>query len=129
MMRFRFVPSTLFLCCLLAGMAHAQPGPRPSWGAIASLQNAYGYAYDQPTRDAAENAARARCDRAVGRPGACVVRAYFDRACGALATGNYGEWGTAIAPTSGDAGKAAAKQCESHLPTEPCKVVVSVCSR
>ncbi|GAA4332878.1 hypothetical protein GCM10023165_07680 [Variovorax defluvii] len=109
--------------------SHAQTALRPSWGAIAALQGWYGYAYDQPTRDAAENAARARCERAAGRAGACVVRASFDRACAALATGNYGEWGTAIAPTSDDAGQAAAKQCESHLPTEPCKVVVSVCSR
>ncbi|OUL99078.1 DUF4189 domain-containing protein [Variovorax sp. JS1663] len=129
-MRFRFVSSTLLSCCFfLIGSAHAQTGSRPSWGAIATLQGWYGYAYDQPTRDAAENAARARCERAAGRAGACIVRAYFDRACGALATGNYGEWGTAIAPTAEAAGKGAAAQCESHLPTEPCKVVVRVCSR
>lgn len=118
----------MLLCCALAApQAHAEPGP--SWGAIASLQGWYGYAFDQPSRGAAETAARAQCDRAAGRPGACAVRTYFDRSCGALATGNYGEWGTAVAPTSADAGKAAAAQCESHLPTEPCKVVVSVCSR
>ncbi len=129
MYRFRFLWRTLLACCVLAGAAHAQTGPRPSWGAIASIQNSYGYAYDQPTRDAAENAARARCDRAAGRPGACVVRTSFDRACAALATGNFGEWGAAIASASPDAGKAAAKQCNDHLPTEPCKVLVSVCSR
>ena len=116
------------LCCALAAsQAHADPGP--SWGAIASLQGWYGYAFDQPSRSAAETAARPPCDRAAGRPGACAVRTYFDRSCGALATGNYGEWGTAVASTSSAAGKAAASQCESHLPTEPCKVVVSVCSR
>ena len=126
-------PLALLLCCALAGIvmgpARADPSPRPSWGAIASLQGWYGYAFDQPSRGAAELAARAQCDRAAGRPGACAVRAYFDRSCGALATGNYGEWGTAIASTSSAAGKAAASQCESHLPTEPCRVVVSVCSR
>ncbi|MDR6537920.1 DUF4189 domain-containing protein [Variovorax soli] len=117
------------LTYIAIGPAHAEPGPGPSWGAIASLQGWYGYAFDQPSRAAAELAARAQCDRAAGRAGACVVRAYFDRACGALATGNYGEWGTAVAPTANAAGKAAAGQCETHLPTEPCKVVVSVCSR
>ena len=117
------------LTYIAMGPAQAEPGPGPSWGAIASLQGWYGYAFDQPSRAAAELAARAQCDRAAGRAGACVVRAYFDRACGALATGNYGEWGTAVAPTASAAGKAAAGQCETHLPTEPCKVVVSVCSR
>ena len=109
--------------------AHAQADTGPSWGAIASMHRWYGYSFHHPSRQAAEAAARAACDRAAGRQGPCVVRAYFDRACGALATGNYGEWGTAIGPTTAAAGKAAAAQCDSHLPTEPCKVVVSVCSQ
>jgi hypothetical protein len=133
-MRFRSRPARLpgllaLLPCLALAVFPVQAEPSPSWGAIATLQGWYGYAFDQPSRGAAELAARAQCDRAAGRPGACAVRAYFDRACGALATGNYGEWGTAVASTSSAAGKAAASQCESHLPTEPCKVVVSVCSR
>lgn len=122
----------LLLCVELtgttAGPAHANPSQAPSWGAIASMSRWYGYSFNHPSRSAAELAARAQCDRAAGRSGACVVRAYFDRSCSALAAGNYGEWGTAIAPTAGAAGKAAAGQCDSHLPTEPCKVVVSVCS-
>lgn len=88
----------------------------------------YGYSFNHPSRGAAELAARAQCDRAAGRPGTCVVRGTFDRSCGALATGNYGEWGTASAASAGAAAKAAAGQCDSHLPTQPCKVVVSVCS-
>ena len=63
-----------------------------------------------------------------GRAGSCEVRVSFDRACGALATGNFGEWGAASAATMGAAGKAAIAQCEGRLPTEPCKVVTSVCS-
>jgi hypothetical protein len=122
----------LLACCDPTGIAvrpaHAEPARGPSWGAIASMQGWYGYAFNFPSRDAAELAARARCDRAAGRPGTCVVRTYFDRSCGALARGNYGEWGTAVAATANEAGKAAAGQCETHLPTEPCKVVVSVCS-
>lgn len=122
----------LLLCCGLAGMAgrsaRAGAGQGPSWGAIASMQGWYGYAYNHPSRGAAELAARAQCDRAARRAGTCVVRAAFDRACGALATGNYGEWGTATAPTAVAAGRAAAAQCDGHLPTEPCKVVVGVCS-
>jgi hypothetical protein len=133
-MRFRSCSARLrgllaLLSCGVIAVFPVRAAPGPSWGAIAAQQGWYGYAYDQPSRSAAELAARALCDRAAGRPGACAVRAYFDRACGALATGNYGEWGTAIAPTASAASKAAASQCESHLPTEPCKVVVSVCSR
>ncbi|CAN7703047.1 DUF4189 domain-containing protein [Variovorax sp. LjRoot130] len=122
----------LLLCCgmtdIAVAPAHANPGQGPSWGAIASVHGWYGYSINHPSRGAAELAARAQCDRAAGRSGPCVVRAYFDRSCGALATGNFGEWGTAIASTAAAAGKAAAGQCDSHLPTEPCKVVVSVCS-
>jgi hypothetical protein len=63
-----------------------------------------------------------------GRTGSCEVRVWFDRSCGALATGNFGEWGAASATTTSAAGKAAIAQCEGRLPTEPCKVVTSVCS-
>ena len=122
----------LLLCCdptgIAMGPAYAAPGQGPSWGAIASMYGSYGYSFNQQSRSAAELAARAQCDRAAGRSGACVVRTYFDNSCGALATGNYGEWGAATASTAGAAGKAAAGQCESHLPAEPCKLVVSVCS-
>ena len=100
----------------------------PSWGAIASQAGWYGYSYNHTSRSAAERAARAQCDRAARRDGTCEVRAYFDRSCGALAVGNYGEWATATAVTAKAAGEAAVGQCDLHLPTEPCKVVVSVCS-
>lgn len=103
-------------------------GSDPNWGAIASRSGAYGYSFNHRSRDAAERAARAQCDRAAGRAGACDVRAFFDRSCGALAAGNYGEWGTAIAPTAAAAGSAAVAQCNNHLPTEPCKLVVNICS-
>lgn len=123
---------TLLLCCGLSGImvgpAHADPVQGPSWGAIASRDGWYGYSFNHRSRGAAEAAARAQCDRAAGRSGTCVVRGSFDRSCGALATGNYGEWGTASAASADAAGKAAAGQCDSHLPTQPCKVVVSVCS-
>jgi len=116
--------------CLSAAVAAtpADAGPPASWGAIASRPGAYGYAFNHPSRDAAERAARAQCDRMPGRAGSCEVRVSFDRSCGALATGNFGEWGAASAATTGAAGKAAIAQCEGRLPTEPCKVVTSVCS-
>lgn len=129
---------TLLLCCALTGTpataARAQPAQpvqsvgNPSWGAIASMQGWYGYSFNHPSRDVAERAAQAQCDRAARRPGTCLVRAQFNRACGALAKGNYGEWATATASTADAASKAATTQCETHLPTEPCEVVVSVCS-
>ncbi|MDM0074620.1 DUF4189 domain-containing protein [Variovorax sp. J2P1-59] len=124
---------TLGLALLCSGLpvrAGAAPAedPGPSWGAIASKAGWYGYSYNHASRSAAERAARAQCDRAARRADTCEVRAYFDRSCGALAAGNYGEWATATASTAKAAGLAAVGQCDLHLPTEPCKVVVSVCS-
>ncbi|MDM0104387.1 DUF4189 domain-containing protein [Variovorax sp. J22R24] len=129
-MRFFVSWALALLCGCVAPGAGAAPAdnPNPSWGAIASQAGWYGYSYNHASRSAAERAARAQCDRAARRAGTCEVRAYFDRSCGALAAGNYGEWGTAIAPTAKAAGAAAIGQCDLHLPTEPCKIVVSVCS-
>lgn len=103
--------------------------PAPRWGAIATVDGLYGYSFNQASRNAAENAARAQCQRRAGKGGgACEVRMTFDRACGAMATGNFTEWGVASAPTLDAARKEAVAQCNAHLPTEPCKVQVSVCS-
>lgn len=88
----------------------------------------YGYAYRHSTRAAAEQAARAQCERGSGKAGTCDVRATFENSCGALATGNFGEWGAAIGADAKRAGQSAVAQCDGHLPTEPCKLVVSVCS-
>jgi hypothetical protein len=125
-------PVLLLLCfdltAIAADRARGTSAEEPSWGAIASMQAWVGYSFNHPTRIAAETAAQAQCDRAAGRPGTCAVRAFFDRSCGALATGTYGEWGLATASTETAAGKAAAAQCDAHLPAEPCKVIVKVCS-
>ncbi len=114
--------------------------PAPAWGAIASGPAGYGYSFNQKSQAAAEQAAKAQCERPPVRPGqtatksgsaqpaACEVRTVFDRSCAALVTGNFGEWGTAIAPTKEAAGKAAIAECNGRLPTEPCRLVVSVCS-
>ncbi|MBU1359551.1 MAG: DUF4189 domain-containing protein [Gammaproteobacteria bacterium] len=110
-----------------ATQAPAKAGA-PSWGAIAARDAWFGYSFNLPTRTDAERAARSQCDRASGRAGPCEVRAFFDRSCAALARGNYGEWATANAETAPAAGQAAVTQCNGFLPTEPCKVVVSVCS-
>ncbi|MDQ7973405.1 MAG: DUF4189 domain-containing protein [Rhodocyclaceae bacterium] len=122
------------LCCaalaLLPLIAMAQPASptRPSWGAIASSYPAYGYAFEHSTREAAEHEALNQCRRNARKPAGCEVRTTFDRACGAYAQGNFGEWGAAVAPGAAEAAQAAAKQCDNHLPTEPCRVVVRACS-
>ncbi|RYF81880.1 MAG: DUF4189 domain-containing protein [Comamonadaceae bacterium] len=118
---------TVLGLCLMSGAALAQD-PAARWGAIAAAQQWYGYAFDQPTREAAEHAARAQCQRVAASGSDCTVRTAFNRQCGALALGNYGEWGAANAPTRELAAQAAAHQCNEHLPTEPCKVVVQACS-
>ncbi len=119
------------LVAALAGAAAlpAAAGGGGAWGAIASRQGAFGYSYNHRTRDDAERSALAQCGRAAGRAGACEVRAYFDRSCAALATGNFGEWGASVAPTEAAAVRSAIGTCESYLPTEPCKVAVKVCSQ
>ena len=127
----------LALCSGVQPLVAAAPGhapaarQAPSWGAIAATTGAHGYAFNQNSRATAERLARAQCEQAARRGGAtstCEIRAYFERSCGALATGNFGEWGAAYALTADAAGKAAVAQCDSHLPTEPCKLAVSVCS-
>lgn len=156
-MRFRTVAACAFAALIVcqAGMPAAfaaEPGApagkvstmrrsAPSWGAIASGTGGYGYSFNQKSQAAAEQVARAQCERPPGRPvaasgkgmtptapAACEVRTVFDRSCAALVTGNFGEWGTAIAGTKEAAGQAAVAECNGRLPTEPCKVVVSVCS-
>jgi len=110
-------------------LAARPPGAQgESWGAIASTPRSYGYSYNHTSRAEAERAARAQCDSQGGRDGSCEVHAFFNNACGALARGNYGEWAVAVEPSDTLAGATALKQCNSHLPTEPCKVVASVCS-
>ena len=116
-----------FFLCLMSGAASAQE-PAPRWGAIAAAQQWYGYSFDESTRDAAERAALAQCQRVAARGSNCTVRTAFNRQCGAVAFGNYGEWGAANAPTRELAAQAAANQCNEHLPTEPCKVAVQACS-
>lgn len=122
------------LCCaglaLLPFLAMAQTAApvRPSWGAIASSYPAYGYAFEHATREAAEHEALNQCRRNARKPAGCEVRTTFERACAAYAQGNFGEWGAAVALNLDEAAQAAAKQCDNHLPTEPCKVVVRACS-
>lgn len=110
----------------LAASPSGKAGPE-LWGAIATSNGLYGYSFNQTTAAAAENVARSQCERKAGA-GACVIRSTFDRACAAMASGNFGEWGVASAPTIEQARKDAMAQCDSHLPTEPCKLQVSVCS-
>lgn len=123
----------MLLGAFASGSGAATPVPqRPatSWGAIAARADGHGYAYNQPSRSAAEQVARAQCERQSGRPatGACEVRVWFENGCGALAAGNFGEWGAATGVDRDAAAKAAVTQCDAHLPTEPCRAVVSVCS-
>ncbi|HYP83370.1 DUF4189 domain-containing protein [Variovorax sp.] len=127
------------LSCTLALLAVAAPpsaaaATAPAWGAIAATRDGFGYAYSHSTRGAAETAAREQCEQAVAksRPGSargtCEVRTAFDHSCGAMAVGNFGEWGIATAATETAARQAAVQQCNTHLPTEPCKVTVGFCS-
>ena len=119
---------------LLGACATALAEEPAAWGAIAGTQGGFGYAYSHPTRAGAERAAIDQCESALAksRPGtsrgSCEVRTAFNRSCGAMGVGNFGEWGIATASSEAAARLDAVKQCNSHLPTEPCKATVGVCS-
>jgi len=128
-------PGMLAALALALGLPLIATAATPAaWGAIAATQGGYGYAYSHPTRGAAEQAALQQCEQALARSrpgsvrGSCEVRSAFDRSCGALAVGNYGEWGIGTAATEAGARQAAVQQCNAHLPTEPCRVSVGFCS-
>lgn len=116
-------------CALLfSGAVLSANHAAPRWGAIAAAQQWYGYAFDASTREVAEQLALTQCQR-VAKPGvSCTVRIAFNRQCGALAFGNFGEWGAANAATRELAEQASVQRCNQHLPTEPCKVAAQVCT-
>ncbi|RYZ12978.1 MAG: DUF4189 domain-containing protein [Comamonadaceae bacterium] len=126
--RCRFLLGLWALLQLGTAFATAPARPAPAWGAIASHARGYGWTLDQPSRAAAEREALARCERSIGPGERCELRTAFDRSCAALAGGNHGEWAVAGGATREAAARDAAARCDAHLPTEPCRMLVSVCS-
>ncbi|MGF1648919.1 MAG: DUF4189 domain-containing protein [Hyphomicrobiaceae bacterium] len=81
---------------------------------------AIGWAYGYATRGQAERAALANC------PGRCRVGVWFRNACGAIASGSSGGWGTGWAGSIAQAQRQAVRSCARF--DRNCSALRWVCS-
>ena len=108
---------------LIAGTGFAAA---ENWGAIAIGPNgAYGWAYDFPSRQAAENAALSECG------GRCQRKLSFADTCGAYATatdasGNIRAYGWATRQSKEEAQMVAMQECSKY--GQGCRVHVWACT-
>ncbi len=113
----------LMLCAtVLPGAARAEDCLyQRCYGAVALGPNkAWGYAYNQISKQAAIKVAQRNC------PGTCGVVESFYNSCGAFAVGDNGGWGYANGATRSEAEIAAIDYC---APTGVnCQPIVSICS-
>ncbi|MCB8836057.1 DUF4189 domain-containing protein [Aurantimonas sp. VKM B-3413] len=107
---------------LLVGASPAFAG----YGAIAYSQSsgAFGFSHDYPSRRAAERRALSECS---ARSRGCRTAIWFTKACGAVAVGHRGGWGSAWGSSPRVASRKALGQCARH--TSNCSVLVTHCSR
>lgn len=98
-------------------------------GAIAysPLKAVHGYAYDFGSAREAAYAAVANCRKEHQSAGDCKVLVTFHDACGALALGRDGAYGSAWARSGRDAAAKALGECRPHG-GESCQVKRQVCS-
>ena len=84
-----------------------------NFGAIAYSPNtgSHGYSYDYPSRGQAEGHALAECRKYAGD---CRVAIWFRNACGALAIGNNGGWGSGWGDSRQRAEYEAINSCRQH---------------
>jgi len=118
--RFALAAAAAVLACWAgAGTAAAN-----NYGAIAYSPStrAHGWAYDYPSRAAAERAALANCRRQASD---CTVPIWFRNACGALAIGPNG-YGTGWGTSRGLAERYALSSCRRH--SSGCAVTRWVCT-
>ena len=103
-------------------------GSREHHGAIAYSggKEVYGYSHDYDSASTARDAAVRNCR---GQRGAddCRVLVTFHNACGALALGDGGAYGSAWALSARDASAKALTECRPHGGTS-CKIQREVCS-
>ncbi|VXD19127.1 conserved exported hypothetical protein [Planktothrix serta PCC 8927] len=109
--------SVFILEGLMAGVALAQPD---HYGAIAtSASGGWGYAYDYPTRQQAEQKALRECGKSD-----CQVQVWFKNACGAVAKSPEGNLGWGWASTPEQAQAYALTECG----TGTCKIETWACT-
>ena len=107
----KLVWGALMIGAIVVAAGRAEAGDR--YGAIAYSPStgAYGWSYDHVSRAAAEGAALAQCNQ---RAGDCQVPLWFQNACGALAIGDGGGWGTGWGTSRGLAEGYALQTCRQY---------------
>jgi serine/threonine-protein kinase len=98
-------------------------------GAIAysALKNVYGYSQDYGSSRPAADAAVADCRKKNKGASDCKVLVTFHNACGALALGNNGAYGSAWGMSQREAASKALVECRPYGGTS-CKIERQVCS-
>ncbi len=116
--------ATLILAVAALGSADAARA-QDNYGAIAysPSSRAHGYSYDFPSREAAEARALNECHKHASD---CQVPLWFRNACGALAVGNGGGWGTGWGTNQQLAERYALDTCHGY--TSNCSVIRWVCT-
>jgi serine/threonine-protein kinase len=122
-------------CMARCNSSQDQPGsnPRPSGSfaaiaATATTGDFFGYSYGWSSREQAEQAALANCNRQAGAANACIIAIWFGDGCGALAIGSDGAWGGDWGPTSAEASAKALLLCQKEDKSGKCEVVKSFCA-
>lgn len=106
------------------GLSFPAAATAANFGAIAYSQNtgSYGWGTDFQTQRAAEQGAMARCRE---RANDCRITVWFRDACGALAVGGDGGWGSDWGANLRAAENKATHACTGY--SYNCRVVVSKC--
>jgi serine/threonine-protein kinase len=104
-------------------------GSRERHGAIAhsSRKEVYGYSHDYDSAKGASEAAVRHCRGQEGGADDCRVVVTFHNACGALALGDRGAYGSAWALSVREASAKALAECRPHGGAS-CKITRQVCS-
>lgn len=103
--------------------------PRERHGAIAysSRKEVYGYSHDYDSAKAANSAALSHCRKQEGGADDCRVLVTFHNACGALALGEGGAYGSAWGRSRREASAKALTECRPHG-GQSCTIRREVCS-
>jgi len=110
---------------VLALLAGAGPALADSYGAIAYSPStgATGWSYAYNSRGDAETVARRNCDSSAND---CRVAIWFRDACGAVAVGNRGGWGSGWGGDGREAQRKAINSCSQN--TGGCRIIRWQCS-
>ncbi|WP_377289562.1 DUF4189 domain-containing protein [Rhizobium sp. SG2393] len=110
---------------VLASLVSAHGALADSFGAISYSPDtgATGWSYSWSSRRQAEREAQQNCYENAGD---CRVAIWFKNACGAVAAGDDGGWGSGWGSNSNRARREAIKQCSQY--SDGCRVVRWQCS-